>query len=254
MTIMILLLELVTATWPFQGLEPTICRESYSSTAEAHVLPESEFNLESLTAYFREALKKRTAYEHTVLVTSDARVLEELRGWKPVVGPMYALPRITPLVTAAPMARLFRLGENAFFEYRDRQGGTGWVTLQGENLFLKSLEGVSVRYYGQEKRGSRDFGSGEQRILVLVAPEMARLSESSIAQLFALYEERFSCPEILEIRLYEHPSDACADSRIFIPGFEFLPAGDKEIRETRGHLTVYYRGWTKGRPKTVIVR
>jgi hypothetical protein len=228
------------------------CRQNYTSTGESHVLPLDYFTADSLRTYFSRALERGVGYEHTILVTSDPVFLDEIRNLKPVVGLSGVFPKIRPLRTSSPVARLHKFGGNAFFEYRDREGGVGWAVVQGENLLSRSCDGVAVEYYGQVWWADNPAGEGERRRLVLVAPEMGRLTDSSARELSAGYDSAFPCPYNLEIQLYEHARDAQAEQLISVPAVRFLGQAVSDAGDSLGHLTKYYR-WSRHKSPLVVV-
>jgi hypothetical protein len=162
----------------------------------------TEFSEARLKEYFSRYLKHPG--EIYITASNDHDFIKRL--WVTEGGPtLYDLDIREPLQTDKPLAYFYKIGRDAFFEYRDAQGRTGWATLQGENLFHRSFSGHVATLRGFKFVGSRDDRScmNRRRDLSFVVGSLAEMTHDEILALVAFYDARLPYPQTLLLRFDE---------------------------------------------------
>ncbi len=206
-------------------------------------LPEEHFNEPDLRSYFGRLPLGRGSSELWVTASCDIEFLNALRKGS-VPAAELGLIKV-PFETSKPLAYFFRLGDNAFFQYRDASGAVSWVVLQGENVFQRKVfDSAVVRFAGFKfGRGVNDPCSKVGRQLWFVLPEIGQVDPQEVLELSRSYGRLFPYPEFLDVNFEQSFGWAGATGRFLLPALSGNLAQPRSSSEETS--TLFSRGRNK---------
>lgn len=161
---------------PCRGEEVCRTRSGYVAVRDAVLVGCEQINPVDLLEVFRRWLGQPDPGEAFVIATCDPDFHAEIEN-------PYVAGRIG---TEQPLAYLFRLGDNAFVQFRDAAGRVDWFTIRGENLFYRRIGETWVRLGWHDLRMRRAGGTrnwcGEthrELVLAIVDPRLEDLIEAA---------------------------------------------------------------------------
>ncbi len=169
---------------------------SYTVELQFDFKHEELFTEKKLTQYFQTVSEYPHYRSAVIMLSADTEFIKQIKT--PRAGSSEKPPDI--ISSPAPQARLWKLGENAFFEYRDRMGRIGWKTLKGQNIYSAVISGHQVVLVGESFRCT----SPQRHVyhqLAFVVPDLPEMGDEEIARICLFYRDVLA-PESVEVSLW----------------------------------------------------
>ncbi len=230
-----------------------ICKDSDGLAIEQLdiYLPQQHFSEAGLRDCFADLAAEHPNTELWVTASSDLAFLEALdheHSWQAETGRIKA-----PLPASEPLAYFFRIGKNAFFQYRDDANTVKWVLMEGRNLMEGPAEAPrTVRFAGFR------FGHGTfepckyvHLSLCFVLPDLGEMQPLEILHLSRSYARLFPQPHTHDIDFVQCFGWAGATSKFLRPALD----GDlsEPVDMSRRISTTFGRG-SPGPPYFLVYR
>jgi hypothetical protein len=191
----------------------------YEIRYDYRYLPDDPFTEESLRSFFQPYIDLPLTGEIYVIATNDSAAFEDMSRPKLVLVP-HGESGIKPVWTDKQLAYFFRVGKNAFFQFKDRDNQVRWVVLAGENLFERRFNQNEIKFIGQNFIRSEELKCSDiNRRLVFVSPELNR---DELFSIIHFYDKFFPDPARFTIDIYESIPSAIGWKDIRFPSLDVL--------------------------------
>lgn len=228
-------------------------------------LDAQRFDSQSLSEYFRPFLDSPPDGEVYLTVTADRQLVEMRQNPPSPEGPPPPKPPYPfPKRITTPLAYFYRIGENAFFQFRDKLGKTQWVVLEGRNFFRDNPWRLQMLVASHAFAARASFDGTCQdghRDVALVVENLSQLSFESVEEILLDLDAVFSRPGQLSLSIYEDPGLAQLEKEAFFPSLDFeldgsfdkqsriaslfrFKTGNRTIAIYEGGKPLYHRSWT----------
>ncbi|HEY3129895.1 MAG TPA: hypothetical protein VGL91_10585 [Acidobacteriota bacterium] len=198
-----------------QGLSGVICHDGqFEIQADSAFVEAKKFSASRLRGELRRLVTVSDSGEFYGTISADRKFLEKLSAAE--IGTVHSLSS-NALTTSAPLAYLFKVGKNEFFQYRNAEGHVQWVLVKGENVFDRSVAGVPVLYAGQAFARPNEPCSHAARKVVFVIPNLRELEIPQIREILKYYDSLLKSPKQLLIWFFDSFAPASLATELRLP-------------------------------------
>jgi hypothetical protein len=192
-----------------------ICHDGeFEIQAGSAFLEAKNFSVGILRKEFSRLVTVSDSGEFYGTISADRNFLEKLSASE--MGTVHSLPS-KALSTSTPLAYLFKVGKNEFFQYRNAEGQVKWVIVRGENAFERSVAGVPVLFAGQAFARPYVPCHRAARKLVFVIPNLRELQLSQIREILKYYDSLLKSPKQLLILFFDSFVSASSVTELRLP-------------------------------------
>lgn len=215
-----------------------ICRapDGYTvSSGFAYIAPK-EFTERNLVARFR--LPQPGEGELYVILTGDDETYDHLAHPRWYLGPHWQTPPRLPL--HAPTAYYFQIDGNRILQILDGTHSAKWITLEGENPFVRRFGKTELQLVGHGFRSVKGWSdcTSARHNLVFYAPSLGTTEE--IERACAYYDRLFQEP-FLTVKLCNDLGFALRGETIIYPSLEFLERDELKAKGRATKVAIYDR-------------
>lgn len=196
-------------------------------------LSADSLSVETLTRLSMDMAREGFKGEIYAIVSSDLDFLQQIYSMPlSTQGRQRSYPFEVPIETAQPLAYVYWIQGNIFFQLRDLHGEVDWVVVQGENLLKRRFGGVEVLFVGERwgamlgATACNEFG----RSLTFISEQFDLIDEAMLLSIGDFYDKIFRRSSGFHLKVYETFQEANEIEKIVLP-----PLLSHEAWEKSGH-------------------